>query len=222
MGIFAFEVLFFSAVALHMFLDVIRATSVGTGRPPNLVWSPTQWGRSIGAFLILTIYYSAMVSLLVFLTTGKSIVFFAGSGRLTDLVNMGGSSLLVGMVVISFGIPMNIVGMSLGSVFQAVHPVRVLKSIAATIAHYIFLVVLLSTYAILFGGAFWAIVHDLFIPQIEKMSTGSIEGNILSVALGLLAWAGVMLMYFYGAYVLARLHGIFAKTFRRKLLFGTD
>jgi hypothetical protein len=222
LGIFALEILFFSAVALHMFLDVIRSTSVGVHRAPNLVWSPTQWGGSIGAFLILTIYYSLALCLLVFLTTGKSMHYFATGGNLGDLLEMGGKWLLVGIVVITFGIPMNLVGMSIGSVFQAVSPARVLKSIAGTIAHYLFMVVLLSTFAIMFGSAFWALIHDWFVPQVEKMSSGSIEGNIVPVALGLLAWAGVMLLYFYGAYVLARLHGVFAKTFRKKLEFGTQ
>ena len=107
------------------------------------------------------------------------------------------------------------------NVVQAVSPLRVLKSIGNTHAHYLFLVMLVSMYGIFFGSAFWTIVHDWFVPQIEKMVAGSKEGNMMQVAVGLLAWGVIMSLYFYGAYVMGRLHGIFAESFRKSLKFGT-
>jgi hypothetical protein len=116
---------------------------------------------------------------------------------------------------------MNFLGLALGTVIQAVNPVRVAKSVARTNAHYVFLFLLVCVYGIAFGASFWSIVHDWFVPQIELMARGAKEGSIAQVATGLLAWGVVMSLYFYGAFVLGRLHGLFARSFRRQLDFGT-
>ena len=125
------------------------------------------------------------------------------------------------MVIVSLGVPMNLLGMALGNVMQAIHPVYVVKSIGRTHVHYLFLLLLASMFGIFFVSAFWSIVHDWFVPQVEKMARGSKEGNLTPVALGLLAWGVVMSFYFYGTYVMGRLFGIFARSFRRDLVFGT-
>lgn len=222
MGIFALEVFFFSAVAIHTFLDVVRATTVGQEAPPNLSWSPAQWGKSVVAYLVLNVYFAVMLSLVVFLTMGKTPVEFVMETNATDLLEKGGAGFFVGLLIISLGVPMNLVGIALGSVSQGINPVNVAKGIARTHVHYLFLVVILVVYGILFGGAFWAIVHDWFIPKISQMSAGSKEGNLLQVGLALVAWGAVMAFYFYGMYVLARLHGLFARAFRKNLEFGAQ
>jgi hypothetical protein len=221
MGIFAFEIFFFSAVAMHSFLDVIRTTSVGNDRAPNLSWSPSQWSKSLGAYLVLCIYLAIASMIVVYLTMGMGPRELIASADTAKLMEKGGVAFMIGMVLISFAIPMNLIGISLGSVSQGLNPVNVGKSIGRTHVHYIFLVLLLCVYGIMFGTAFWAIVHDWFIPQIAKMSAGSKEGNLMQVAMPLLAWGAVMAFYFYGAFVLARLHGLFARTFRKHLEFGT-
>jgi hypothetical protein len=115
---------------------------------------------------------------------------------------------------------MNLLGLGLGSVVQAVNPVRVLKSIGRTHAHYVFLVVLLAVYGILFASAFTALIFEWFIPQVGDMVSGAAEGDVLRVAVSLIAWGVVMAFYFFGTYVLARMHGVFALSFRKKLEFG--
>jgi hypothetical protein len=220
MGTFAIEVFFFSAVALHTFLDVIRTTSIGTERPPALVWNPSSWGKSFAGYLVLVVYLIAMSCLVLTLTVEGGVPALWGKRDLSGLLAVGGRAFFVGIIVISAGLPMNFLGMALGNVLQAVNPVRVLKSIAATHMHYLFLLLLVCMYGIFFGGAFWVIVHDWFAPLIEKMAASSKEGDLVQVALGLLAWCVVMSFYFYGAYVMGRLHGLFARSFRRELDFG--
>ncbi len=221
MAVFAVEIVFFSAVALHAFLDVVRTTSVGTEKAPSLAWSPTQWGKSFLAYVILAAYL-ALATYIVALVTldGADPYDWIASGNVLEHAAAGGPKLLIGMMIVSFGIPMNLIGISLGSIAQGLHPVNVAKSIANTHAHYVFLVLVLSVSGALFGTAFAGILFDWFLPQVNAMSQGSKEGDLAQVAFSLLAWGVVMGSFFYGTYVLARLHGLFARAFRKKLLFG--
>jgi hypothetical protein len=127
----------------------------------------------------------------------------------------------IGMVLISFIVPMNLIGLALGTIGQALNPVNVLKSIGKTHVHYLFLVTMLCVYGSLCGVAFVAILK-WFIPEVDKMAAGSGAGNLGPVALGLLAWGVVMGFAFYSVYALGRLHGLFARSYRKKLLFGTE
>ncbi|MBN2560056.1 MAG: hypothetical protein JXQ75_03905 [Phycisphaerae bacterium] len=221
-AVFAIEVVFFSAVALHAFLDVVRTTSIGGDRAPNLTWSPSQWGRSFLAYAILGVYLCGMTYLVALLTIeGDPLEILMGDHGVMRLAEAGGTEFLVGMVIVSFGLPMNLVGISLGSIAQGLHPIGVSKSIGRTHAHYVFLVLIVSVFGALFGTAFLGIIFDWFLPQVDKMITGSKEGNLAQVALSLLAWGAVMGVFFYGTYIVGRLHGLFARSFHERLLFGT-
>lgn len=219
-GIFAIEVFFFTAVAIHAFLDVIRTTTVGSDAPPNLSWSPSQWGKSFLGYVTLFVYAVIMGYVVLLLTVPEDPWNMIRTGQVVDMLKSGGTGLIVGLVIISIGIPMNLLGLALGNIAQAINPVNVLKSIGRTHAHYAFLVALVSVYGALFGSAFLAIVFDWLIPQVGKMRAGSAEGDLMQVALALLTWGAVMLFYFYGIYVLARMHGVFARSFRKDLAFG--
>ncbi len=219
--IFASEVFFFTAVAIHAFLDVIKTTTVGNNAAPNLSWSPSQWGKSFLGYLTIVVYAVVMTYVVLLLTVPEDPWEMIRTGRVVEMFKSGGTGLIIGMVIISLGIPMNLLGLALGNIGQAINPVNVGKSIGKTHAHYAFLVVLLSVYGALFGAAFMAIVFDWLIPQIGKMRAGSAEGDLLQVAFALLTWGAVMLFYFYGTYVLARMHGLFARSFRKDLFFGT-
>lgn len=220
-GIFGLEVVFFSAVALHAFLDVVRTTCVDNDRPPNLTWSPSEWGKSLVAYLVLAIYYVLATYVVTLLTIDDGVLSYLTSGNVKEIPVVGGTGFIVGMVVVSIGIPMNLIGIAIGSsLVEGLNPVNVIKSMSRTHVHYVFLVLILSVYAILIGGAFTAILFDWFIPQLDTMYKSSAEGDIMQVGLALLAWGLVMGLFFFGAYVLARLHGLFARTFRKELFFG--
>lgn len=221
MGTFALEVFFFSAVAIHGFFDVVRTTSIGTDKPPSITWSPGQWGKSFAGFVLLAVYLLGMTALALWLSVEGGVMVVFENRSIGSLMQIGGKGFLALMLLVTIGIPMNLLGMSLGNIMQAVSPIRVLTSIGKTHVHYLFLVMLVAMYGIFFGGAFWTIVHDWFVPQIEKMAAGSKEGDFVKVSLGLLAWGVVMSLYFYGAYVMGRLHGLFAQSFRKSLKFGT-
>ncbi len=222
LGIFGAEIFIFSAVAMHAFLDVVRSTSIRNDRPPNLSWSPREWGSSFIAYLVLTCYYALMSYLVASIAVDRDIAecLLKSSGDFKGLLASGGPGLVAGLVAVSSIIPMSLIGIALGSITQGLNPMNVLKSIGQTHAHYAFLVVLLSVYVVSFGAAFAAILFDWFLPQFDLMVAGSKEGDLVQVGLALLAWGVVMGFFFYGTYVLARLHGLFARAFRKDLQFG--
>ncbi|HVP12780.1 MAG TPA: hypothetical protein VMV94_16515 [Phycisphaerae bacterium] len=220
MAVFAIEVFVFSAIAMHLFLDVVRTTFVQNDRPPDLAWGPRSWGKSFFAYLVFLIYLGLMTYLLTALMVHGDVVKMLLSGRFTEIVATGGTGLVVGLVVISFGIPMSLMGIAMTSALQGLNPVNVIRSIARTHVHYVFLVLLLAVYGIMFTAAFATIIFDWFLPRFDKMVKGSAEGDLAQVALSLVAWGVVMGFFYYGTYVLARLHGQFARAFRKDLAFG--
>lgn len=219
-AIFSMEVFFFSAVAIHAFFDVVRTTSIRDDQPPKLSFSPKQWSKSFLSYVILAAYFAVMTYLVAQITFEGDFQAYVLRGDIDGLLATGGSAFAVGMVIVSFFVPMNLLGISLGNIGQALNPANVLKSVANTHVHYVFLVLILSLYGGMFGYAFMAILFKWFIPQIDAMFSGSSQGNLIQVALPLLAWGAVMASFFYGTYILARLHGLFARSFRKELLFG--
>lgn len=218
--VFTLEIFFFAAVAIHAFFDVVRTTSILNDKPPNLAFSVYAWGRSFVSYLILTGYLVIMTFLVAKLTIEDDVWAYIARGDIRGLIESGGSSFAIGMLIVSFFIPMNLVGISLGTIGQALNPINVAKSVVNTHVHYAFLVVTLAVYGGLFGYMFAALI-GWFLPQVDLMIRGSFTGNVASVAAGLLAWALVMACFFYGSYILARLHGLFARSFRKDLFFGT-
>jgi hypothetical protein len=219
-AVFGAEVFFFSAVAIHLFLDVVRTTYIKNDRPPNLSWAPRQWGQSFLAYLLFVAYLVLMIYVLASLTVHGDLLKMLLSGHFKDAIASGGTGLLAGLVVICFAIPMSLIGIALTSALQGINPINVAQSIARTHVHYAFLVLLLSVYGIMFGAAFATILFDWFVPRFDQMVKGSAEGDLAQVALSLLTWGAVMGSFYYGTYVLARLHGLFARAFRESLAFG--
>ncbi len=217
-ALFAAEVLFFSAVGIHAFLDVIRASSVGNETPPGLNWNPSQWGKSIVAYGALVVYYAIMTYVVLFLASGGPPEIPLSVEAATNLLTQPG--VIVGLILISFIVPMNLVGLALGSVSQGLNPGNVVKSILKTHFHYLFLVALVCVFGAMALAAFLGIL-EWFLPQVDKMITGSgEEGGLLNVAAGMGAWGAVIGFVFLAVYVLGRLHGLFARAYRKKLLFG--
>ncbi len=220
-GVFAAEVFVFAAIAIHAFLDVVRTTSIGDDAAPKLSFSPNHWGKSFGSYVLLSVYVAVATYIVAYLTVGEDFLDFLKQQDVNGLIQAGGAAFVVGMLIVLFFVPMNLLGMSLGSVAQALNPVNVVKSVGRTHAHYVFLVLILVVYGGIFGYAFVAIMFDWFMPQMNEMTSGASAGKVLAVAPPLLAWGGVMVFFFYGSYVLARLHGLFARSFRKQLEFGT-
>lgn len=219
--IFTVEIIFFAAVAIHAFFDIVRSTGIGEDAAPKLTWSPSNLSKSVGSYLVLLAYVGITVFVVGYLTLDFDVTGALMSGDLNEFIH-GGTAFIVGVVIVCSLIPMQLIGMSLGNVSQSMNLVRVFKSIAKTHVHYLFLVLLLAVFGGMFAAGFAALLFSWFIPQVSEMLTGSGEGKLGQVALALLAWGVVMACFFYGSYILARMHGLFVRSFRKKLLFGTD
>jgi len=221
LGIFAAEFFFFSAVAIHVFLEVVRATTKGADRPLPLVWTPSQWGRSLPAYLLLVLYYALLGYLIAELTvrSDATVTDCMRKGQLATLLSAGGKPLFVGLIVISAAIPMSLIGVALAPIFRGLSPFNGVQAIARTHAHYAFLLLLLLVFGAVFGAAFCTILFEWFLPQFDLIAMGATEKDFIQVGLAVLAWGGTVGVFFYGTYVLARLHGLFARAFRNKLAF---
>ncbi len=222
LAIFSIEVVFFSAVALHAFLDVVRSTAIRTDRPPNLTWSPRDWGKSFFAYVAIAVYFAVAAYLVASVSATGSVSEYLLNGRFKEMLASGGTGMIVGLVIVSAVLPMALIGVSLTSITSGLNPVNILKSIGKTHGHYAFLLALLCVYGAMFGAAFSAILFDWFMPKFDAMVKSSTPGDLIEVALSLLAWGAVMGVFYYGTYVLARLHGLFARAFRKQLAFGMD
>lgn len=222
LAVFSIEMVFFSAVALHAFLDVVRATAIRTDRPPNLSWSPRDWGKSFFAYLAIAAYFAIAAYLVASICADGSVSEYLLRGRFKEMMASGGTGMIVGFVVISAVLPMALIGVSLASITSGLNPANILKSIGKTHGHYAFLLALLCVYGAMFVAAFSAILFDWFMPKFDAMVRGSTQGDLVEVALSLIAWGAVMGVFYYGTYVLARLHGLFARAFRKRLAFGMD
>lgn len=218
-GVFLLQVLFFTAVGLHAFLDVIRATAIGNETPPQLNWNPSQWGKSVVATAALLAYYTVMTYIVLFLAEkGTPDIPTSIDAVAATLARPG---VITGLVIVSSIVPMNLIGLSLGSVGQGLNPVNALRSILKTHVHYVFLVTLVCVFGAMALAAFVVILKE-FLPVVDNMVTKSGEGKLFTVALGLLAWGLVIGFVFVATYVLGRMHGLFARTFRKKLMFGSQ
>ncbi|MBK8271422.1 MAG: hypothetical protein IPK83_25125 [Planctomycetes bacterium] len=155
------------------------------------------------------------------LTLDQDVMQAIADSKVRQLIENAPTAFVIGMAFITLFLPMNLIGIALGNIGQALNPVNVAKSAGRTHVHYIFLVLILAMYGGMFGYIYSVMLFDWFIPKIVGMKQGSSSGQLTAVALPLLAWGGVMAVFFYGTYVLGRLHGLFVRSFRKKLDFGT-
>lgn len=214
-GLFILEVVFFIGVGLHGFIDVARASSIGEDKPPPLVWNPGSWGDTLVGYVALLGYYGLFGIIAIMIATG-------GALRMPHTLDEARTwltpSLLVIVSFMTFLVPMHLLGLTVGKPSQAVNPVRIVKSIMATHINYLFLFLLVAVYMLMFGALF-GVVLSWFSGEFQKMRVNTAIGNVGGVAVSLLGWGGVMGVGFYGVYVLGRVHGLFARTFRKQLEF---
>jgi len=214
-GFVLLEVLFFLAVGVHAFLDVVRTTAIGTDRPPELVWNPSQWGSSIVAYVALLAYYALFALVALWLSNRGEFHFPTTMAELRGRLTPG---VLLVAAVFTFVVPMHLIGIATSSIIRGLNPVNVGKSIAATHVNYVFVFLLVAVYAVMFGLAFSGVV-GWFAGVLERTSVAAGAGNVVQAAFGLLSWGAVIGFGFYGIYFLGRLHGLFARTFRKQLAF---
>lgn len=220
MLIFFAEVVFFSGVAIHAFFDIVRSTGIGEDKPPKLTWSLGDIGKSVSSYLALGFAYG-LYAWAIAKVTGAEDALMRLFTEQDPWALVQITPYVVFNLLYIFFYPMMLIGVALGNLGQAINPLNVAKSVIRTHVHYLFLFFLVILYLMIFMTSFLMLVVEFLVPKITSLSSEAGAGAIGIVALSLLSWGAVMGFFFYGAYVIARFHGLFVRSFRDKLEFGT-
>jgi hypothetical protein len=114
--------------------------------------------------------------------------------------------------------PVTIIGLAIGKGLQGLNPMRMVRSIAATAAHYVFLYCIVLVYAGLVGIALTQMLAYTG-QSIADVYRKGIEQTAGSMAMGVVFWGLLMAGSFYGQYVLGRILGLFAREYQFKLAY---
>jgi DNA-directed RNA polymerase subunit RPC12/RpoP len=209
---FSGEALYFGSIAYYCLMDTIRSTSSGTDNPPKLTWSPGKLATAMGGYAALVGFYVVAVIILL-LAWGVNIP--PSAEELTVLAEP--QSILV-LALVTFSIPMNLIGLSSSETIDGLNPVKVGISIGRTLGHYTFLFLISLIYfgvyiGLMVGVLSWA------GPAIMNAARKGIDSGLMPLLGGVVAWAAVMGLAFYFAYSIGRILGLFARTYREKLEF---
>ncbi|NLX15092.1 MAG: hypothetical protein GXY44_15780 [Phycisphaerales bacterium] len=209
LGMFALEAVFFGALAYYLMIDTIRATAAGHEQPPSLTWSIARIGSAVIGYLALITFY-ALVVLIVFALSGKGIP--------TDISSIMQPSYMVILTLLTFPIPMNIIGLASGNMANGFHPKKILLSIGRLIGHYLFLYLIVVLYMGLYIGGMIAVMNWA-APKMMGAAKEGMDAGFFNLISGALAWTVLVGLGFYFAYMLGRILGLFARTYRPRLAF---
>lgn len=214
-ALFAVEAIYFAGMAYSALLDAARNTVAENDKAPDLVWNPASVGSGIVGYVTLVIVYGAFFLGVNYLTSGGQMIVPTSVDQARQLMS---PVTIVILVLLTFTVPMVIVGLAMMPGLEGLSPGRIIRSIAATIVHYLFLFVvvcfMLGIYlGIMSGVTAWAI--ETLMTVLRK----GIDEGFSALMLGLLAWTVLIGSGFYCALMIGRLHGLFARTFRSQLAF---
>jgi len=209
------ELVYFAGVGYYALIDSIRSTLSGSEKPPELVWNLTTVTNSLISYMGFLLFYASLATAGFWLIRSEPLSLPTSLEDFQELLTPGG---LVLLAVLTFFVPMTIIGMGMGRGLQGLNPIRTVQSILGTISHYIFLYCIVLVYASLYGVAV-AVMLDYSGKSIMDLVQHGIEQGVPRVVLGVVAWGLLVGVGFYGQIVLGRILGLFARTFERHLAF---
>lgn len=213
---FVLEAIYYGAVAYYAMIDTIRTTTSGTEQPPPLTWAPVKLVSALGGYAALIGFYLAVILAL----------FTAKKGTLPssaeDLELLSDPASLIVLALLTFSIPMNLIGLSSSQAMDGLNPLKFGKSIGKSLGHYIFLFLIFVLYLGFYVGVMYAVM-SWAAPTITQAATkdtnagmGKIVFNVLA---GLGAWSILIGAALYFAYALGRILGLFSRTYRERMAF---
>ena len=212
---FVLEGIYFGLVDYHILIDSIRTTSAGSEQPPTLVWSPANLGTALLGYVAIFLYYTAILTLLV-LRAHHGVLDFPNTREdLNRLLTPGNIAILA---LVTFMIPMNLIGLASGRSIDGLNPVRVIRSIAAVPAHYVFLFLICLLYLGMYTGVMVGVISWAGGAILDAARYGISKG-LTATGMGLAAWAVMIGLGFFVSYSLGRIVGLFARTYKDKLDF---
>jgi hypothetical protein len=205
---FLLEGVYFGAVAYYAAIDAIRATTASNEQPPNLTWNIVNLGAALGGYAALIALYAVIVMALA----GGLPNTQERLDQLTQPVN------LAVLAILTFSVPMNMIGLASSHAMDGLNPVRVARSIGRLFGHYLFLFLIVLIYLGLNFGVMFAIMSWAG-PAIQKAAQEGMKAGLVNVLGGIGAWGVVVGAGFYFAYCIGRVLGLFCRTYRSQIDF---
>jgi len=208
---FALEGAYFGSVAYYCLIDTIRSTVGGNEHPPPLTWNITKLGAALGGYVALIGFYLVVILVLVTAYGGVPT-------SLADFSVLGKPLSLAVLAIMTFSIPMNIIGLASTEPLDGLNPAKVGLSILRVIGHYIFMFLIVILYVGFYVGILYAIMSWAG-PAMKQAAAQGIEVGYKNLLGGIAGWAVLIGMGFYFAYMIGRILGLFARTYRERMAF---
>lgn len=209
---FAAQGVYFGAVAYYALIDTIRTTTSGGEQPPSLTWNVANLGTALAGYAALLAFYAGVVLLLLLAYNGHLPTAWS---EIQVLANPG--SLIV-LALLTFGVPMNMIGLSSSHALDGLNPVRVFRSIGRLAGHYIFLFLIVLLYLGMYIGG-TALLMQWAGPAIMDAANKGLDIGFVKMLGGPLAWSVLIGLGFYFAYSIGRILGLFCRSYRESLDF---
>src|SRR5262249_55869083 len=149
-------------------IDAIRATTANNEQPPNLTWNIASLGAALGGYIALLVFYAIIVIALVGGVPSSS----------ADLAGLATPAKLAILALLTFAVPMNLLGLASSHAMDGLHPVRVFKSIGLTFGHYTFLFLVVLIYLSISAGLIVALMNWAW-PMISNAATQGVGSGFL-------------------------------------------
>lgn len=211
-AMFGAEGIYFGSVAYYCLIDTIRHTTAGNEQPPQLTWNITKIGAALGGYAALIGFYGVTILVLV-LASGNG---FPTS--LQDLAVLGHPISLTVLAVMTFSVPMNIIGLASTEMVDGLNPGKVAVSIGRVLGHYIFMFLIILIYLGFYVGVMYAVMSWAG-PAIREAAEKGIAVGYKNVIGGIVGWSVLIGMGFYFAYMVGRILGLFARTYKERMEF---
>lgn len=209
---FAAQGIYFGSVAYYAMIDTIRTTGSGGEQPPSLTWNVINLGAALAGYIALIGFYAAVVTLLIVAKTGHL------PSSMADLDALGSPGPLIVLALLTFGVPMNMIGLASSHALDGLNVIRVFRSIGRVIGHYIFLFLIVLLYLGMYVGGIVAVMKWAG-PAIMTAAQKGMDVGLIKMLGGPAAWSVLIGLGFYFAYMIGRVLGLFCRSFKEDLDF---
>ncbi len=214
-GMLLIQLIYCAGVGFYALIDSIRSTNSGAEKPPQLVFNLATVAGGMVNYIGFVAFYGLLTVLGIRLLGNWLGQMPTTLDKLQGVMGMG---VYVYLAVLTFFMPITIIGLATGKGLQGLNPMRMVRSIAGTAPHYVFLYCIVLVYAGLVGIA---LTQTLAYTgqSIADVYRKGIEQSAGSMAIGVVFWGLLMAGGFYGQYVLGRILGLFARQYQYKLAY---
>lgn len=209
---FGVQGIYFGSVAYYAMIDTIRTTTAGGEQPPSLTWNVINLGSALAGYAALIGFYALTILVLLLIANGQA------PSSMKDLAALSRPGYLIILALLTFAVPMNMIGLSSSHAMDGLNPVRVFRSVGRVIGHYIFLFLITLLYLGIYIGGITAVMSWAG-PAIAESAQKGMEVGLLRMLGGPAAWSVLIGLGFYFAYTIGRILGLFSRTYREHLEF---